>query len=164
MTLIIVVAVTLAVAVVACIALYGAVARRILRGLGYETKEDLSETPVAPMPAPIPIPEDADVAALSRYYTNGENTVNTGQQVTVMYRRAGFPPEKSDDYTGTLAYGEEDPRIIVLKPDGNWRLNIRRADGTVNESIRRIRYEGGEYPASKFCIMFDAEWRGESVR
>lgn len=61
--------------------------------------------------------------------------------------------------TGMLAVSDTDPRIMLIDLDGGYHdnVNIRRKDGTINESIRRVVEDRHAMRADKFCWSLDVQ-------
>lgn len=136
------------------LALYGRLTRHVMRTLGYDNEADLAEKPtVAPPPVDAP-----DKERNPEWYTDTSGLNRTGRELTVKF----WPSRhfaKPRAVTGMLAVSDTDPRIMLIDPDGGYHdnVNIRRKDGTVNESIRRVIEDRHVMRADKFCWRLDAQ-------
>lgn len=141
------------------LALYGRLTRHVMRTLGYDSESDLTEKPtVAPPPVDAP-----DKERNLEWYTDTSGLNRTGRELTVTF----WPSRhfaKPRAVTGMLAVSGTDPRIMLIDPDGGYRdnVNIRRKDGTINESIRRVIEDRHAMRADKFCWRLDAQRSGSN--
>lgn len=141
------------------LALYGRLTRHVMRTLGYDNEADLAEKPtVAPPPVDAP-----DKERNLEWYTDTSGLNRTGRELTVTF----WPSRhfaKPRAVTGTLAVSDTDPRIMLIDPDGGYHdnVNIRRKDGTINESIRRVIEDRHAMRADKFCWRLDAQRSGSN--
>ena len=137
------------------LALYGRLTRHVMRTLGYDSESDLTEKPTVAPPPPVDAP---DKERNLEWYTDVSGLNRTGRELTVTFR----PPKpfaKPRAITGMLAVSDTDPRIMLIDPDGEYHnnVNIRRKDGTINESIRRVIGDRHATRADKFCWTLDAQ-------
>ena len=137
------------------LALYGRLTRHVMRTLGYDSESDLTEKPTVASPPPVNAP---DKERNLEWYTDVSGLNRTGRELTVMFWPSK-PFAKPRAVTGMLAVSDTDPRIMLIDPDGGYRdnVNIRRKDGTINESIRRVIEDRRAMRADKFCWTLDTQ-------
>ena len=137
------------------LALYGRLTRHVMRTLGYDSESDLTEKPSVASPPPV---DATDKERNLEWYTDVSGLNRTGCELTVTFRPSK-PFAKPRAVTGMLAVSDTDPRIMLIDPDGGYHdnVNIRRKDGTINESIRRIIEDRHAMRADKFCWALDAQ-------
>lgn len=160
LTIIIAVVVIALLTAAVVLALYGRLTRHVMRTLGYDNEADLTEKPTVAPPPPVDAP---DKERNLEWYTDASGLNRTGRELTVTFWPSK-PFAKPRAITGMLAVSDTDPRIMLIDPDGGYHdnVNIRRKDGTINESIRRVIEDRHAMRADKFCWTIDAQRSGSN--